>query len=166
MVLWAVAAMLLLVSSCTSKKQLTPPNPAATYGWMTAKMTMDVSAPGMEFNNISGSLRMRRDSTIWISASVMMGMETVRALITPDTVTVLNRFDKTYIVEPITKVTEKWNLPWTFEEGQRMLVGDGVGHVELQFGPYTAKIRYSDLKWDEPTTFPMKINDKYERIKL
>jgi hypothetical protein len=38
--------------------------------------------------------------------------------------------------------------------------------VELQFGPYTAKIRYSDIHWDEPTTFPIKINESYERMKL
>ena len=159
-----VATLLLLAPSCTSKKKLVNPDPAATYEWMTAKMTMDLSAPGMEFNNVSGTLRMRRDSVIWISASALMGMETVRALITEDTVVLLNRFNKTYLEKPLDEVTSRWNIPFTLQDGQRMLLGDGSGQAVLQFGPYTAKIRYSDIHWNEPITFPIKISDKYEKI--
>jgi len=162
-----VATLLLLVSACTSKKKLVEPTPTFTYEWMSAKMTMDVSAHNAEFNNVTGVLRMRRDSTIWISAAAMLGMETVRVLITQDSVVMINRFDKTYLAEPLEKVAQKWNIPMTLQEGQQKLVGDGqADHVELRFGPYSAKIRYSDVKWDEPTTFPIKISDKYERLKL
>lgn len=161
------AILLLLISACTPKKKLVDPTPSFTYEWMTAKMTMDVSAQGAEFNNVSGVLRMRRDSTIWISAAAMLGMETVRILITQDSVVMLNRFDKTYLAEPLEKVSQKWNIPMTLQEGQQKLLGDGhADHVELHFGPYTAKIRYSDIIWNEPTTFPIKISDKYERLKL
>ena len=160
----AVATLLLLVSACTSKKKLVEPTPTFTYEWMSAKMTMDVSAHGAEFNNVTGVLRMRRDSTIWISAAAMLGMETVRALITEDTVVLLNRFNKTYLEKPLDEVTNRWNIPFTLQDGQRMLLGDGSGQAVLQFGPYTAKIRYSDIHWNEPTTFPIKISDKYEKI--
>ncbi len=161
-------AILMMASSCTAKKKLVSPMAhAKDYTWMTAKMTMDVATQGIELKDVNGLLRMRRDSTIWISASAFMGMETLRACITNDSVVMINRFDKTYLAEPLTQAAQSLNLPLTLPDCQSLLLGDGHSdHVELQFGPYTAKIRYSDIHWDEPTTFPIKINESYERMKL
>ena len=160
-------AMLLLAASCTSRKKLAAIKSHADYQWVTAKMAMDITAPGLELNNVSGALRMRRDSTIWISASAMMGIEAVRTRITCDSVILLNRLDGSYLAEPLDTVMAKLQLPLTLRESQSLLLGKGgTEPVELQFGPYTAKIRYSDIHWDEPTTFPIKINSRYERRKL
>ena len=158
--------LLLLVSSCTSKKKLVNPVPHADYEWMTAKFTGEVQM-GSAAYNITGALRMHRDSTIWISAAAVMGVESVRTMITQDSVIMVNRLDKTYLAEPLQEVAGKLKLPATLQESQSMLLGNGTGeHAELQIGPYTAKIRYTDIQWDQPTTFPMKINKNYERIKL
>jgi hypothetical protein len=161
-------ASMLLFSSCSSKKKMVSPLAHAfDYEWMTAKMTMDVAAPGVEFKDISGVLRMRRDSAVWISASAMMGMESLRTLITQDSVVMVNRMDQVYLAEPLQQVAEKLHLPATLQETQTLLLGNGTNdHVAIQFGPYTAKIRYSEIHWNEPTTFPIKINKKYERMKL
>jgi hypothetical protein len=163
----------LLLASCTSKKKLVSPMAhAANYEWMTAKMQVSienetVSDPNASVVDLTGAIRMKRDSTIWISASALMGIETVRACITPDSVVVLNRFEKTYLAEPLQEVAERLNLPMTLKESQSLLLGNGSSdHVELHYGPYRAKIRYSDIQWDEPTTFPMTINKNYERMKL
>ena len=157
---------LLLIASCSSRKKLVTTMSHADFQWMTAKMEMDVKAPGLELINVTGALRMRRDSAIWISAS-MMGMENVRTLITEDSITLLNRVDKTYLTEPLDTVAQKLNIPMTLRECQAKLLGDGNSdHVEVQLGPYSAKIRYSDIRWNEPTTFPIKISKKYERMKL
>ena len=165
-ILVVAMAMLLLAASCTSRKKLAAIKSHADYQWVTAKMTMDVKAPGLELINVSGALRMRRDSAIWISAS-MMGMENVRTLITEDSIILLNRVDKTYLTEPLDSVAQKLNVPMTLRECQVKLIGNGTSdHVEVLFGPYSAKIRYSDIRWDEPTTFPIKISKKYERMKL
>lgn len=161
-------ASMLLFSSCSSKKKMVSPLAHAfDYEWMTAKMTMDVAAPGVEFKDISGVLRMRRDSAVWISASAMMGMESIRTLITQDSVVMVNRMDQVYLAEPLQQVAEKLHLPATLQETQALLLGNGTNdHVAIQFGSYTAKIRYSEIHWNEPTTFPIKINKKYERMKL
>lgn len=166
--LLAATALLLLISSCTSKKKLVSPMAhAANYEWMSAKMTMDIVAPGIELNNVTGSLRMRRDSTVWISAAAVMGIESIRALITQDSVVLINRLEQSYLAEPLSEVAAALRLPATLQESQSMLLGNGTtDHVEIQFGPYMAKIQYSDIHWDEPTTFPIKINKRYERMKL
>ena len=138
---------------------------AADFEWMTAKMSGELKTENGELP-ISGTLRMRRDSAIWISASGLMGMEAGRVLVTQDSVIVVNRLDKTYLAEPLAEVTGQLQLPLTLGEGQTLLLGDGRSdRVELRFGPYTAKLRYADVEWNQPTTFPMKINQNYERIK-
>lgn len=159
--------VLLLAASCSSRKKLVTTMPHADFQWMTAKMEMDIKAPGLKLDNVTGALRMRRDSAIWISAAALMGMESIRTLITEDSVVLINRVDQTYLTEPLDSVAQKLNLPMTLRECQTKLLGNGTGDpVELQFGPYTAKIRYSDIHWNEPTTFPIKISKKYERMKL
>lgn len=138
---------------------------AADYEWMTAKMSGALNAESGEVP-FSGMLRMQRDSVIWISATALLGMEAMRALITNDSIVVINRLEKTYLAEPAATFRETLPTPLTLQECQSMLLGNGLSdHVELQFGPYSAKIQYSDIHWDEPTTFPIKINQNYERIK-
>ena len=137
---------------------------AANYEWMTAKMNGELKAENGELS-VSGSIRMRRDSTIWISASAFMGMESIRTLITQDSVFVVNRMNQTYLAEPLAAMVETTQVP-SLQEIQALLLGNGASdHVEIQWGPYTGKIRYSDIHWDEPTTFPIKINKNYERVK-
>ena len=159
--------LLLLFSSCHARKKVVSSMAHATdYEWMTAKMSGEVTVEEGAYP-FSGTLRMRRDNTIWISASALMGMEAVRARITCDSVVVVNRLDKTYLSEPLADVAVSLQLPLTLQESQALLLGDGRSdHVELCFGPYKAKIRYDDIRWNEPTTFPVRIGPSYERRKL
>ena len=158
-------AVLSLVSSCDSKKKLVSPMAhVADYQWMTAKMsgTLKVEQEELPF---TGALRMRRDSTVWISASAFLGMESIRTLVTQDSVILVNRMNQTYLAEPISTMAQTVQAP-SLREIQALLLGDGgADHVEIQWGPYMAKIRYSDIRWDEPTSFPIKINKSYERVK-
>ena len=157
--------LLSLVSSCDSTKKVVSPMAHVTdYQWMTAKMSGELKVESGEFS-FTGNLRMRRDSTIWLSVSAFMGMESIRTLITQDSVVMVNRMNQTYLKEPLSAM-EQTIQPPSLREIQSMLLGDGTAdHVEIQWGPYRAKIRYSDIHWDEPTSFPIKINKNYQRIK-
>jgi hypothetical protein len=175
---------LLLASSCTAKKKLISPMAhAASYEWMSAKMNGELKTENAERKTenadstfrspfsvlrFTGSLRMRRDSTIWISASALMGIENVRALITQDSVFLINRMNQTYLAENLEETCRGVSLPpMTVQDFQAVLLGNGTSdQVVVRFGPYVANIQYSDIHWDEPTTFPMKINKKYERMVL
>ena len=164
--LWMMAtALLLLVASCSSKKPLVTPTSHTDYQWMTAKMNGVLSVENGEVD-FTGTLRMRRDSAVWVSVSALMGMESIRTLVTQDSVIMVNRMNQTYLAEPLANVMETLQTP-SLQELQNKLLGNGTDdHVELLWGRYTAKIRYTDVQWDEPTTFPIKINKKYERMKL
>lgn len=155
----------LLIASCTSKRKLVAPMaPVANYAWMTAKM--EVREENGEVN-LTGTIRMRRDSVVWVSLAAFMGMESVRACVTNDSVIVLNRIEKTYLSESLHDASEYFSIPMTLKECQAMLLGNGESdQVEVRYGSYRAKIRYSDIHWDEPTTFPININKNYERLRL
>lgn len=154
--------VLLLTSSCASRKKAVKPAPHADYQWMTAKMNGKLNTENGDID-FSGSIRMRRDSVVWLSASGFMGIENIRAMITQDSVFVLNRMDQTYLAEPLVEVADRYQWFPTLQENQALLLGDPV---ELRYGDNIVKIRYSDIHWDEPTSFPIKINKNYERIKL
>lgn len=156
---------LLLVSSCDSTKKLVSPMAHSTdYHWMTAKMNGALEMESEVFP-FTGNLRMQRDSTIWLSVSAFMGMESIRTLVTRDSVVLVNRWNQTYLAEPMSAMVQTLHVP-SLQETQAMLLGDGTAdHVEIQWGPYTAKIQYSDIHWDEPTNFPIKINKNYKRMK-
>lgn len=69
------------------------------------------------------AVRVRRDSIIWVSAS-LVGIEGVRAVLTPDSVLVLNRLEKTYFSGGYDYLSKLLNVPITFEQMQALLLGD------------------------------------------
>lgn len=165
--------LVLLVASCTSRKKLVKPDDHSNFQWMSAKIQVEIVSGDTTLTsqpsplNLSGTIRMRRDSTVWISLSALLGMESVRAMVTQDSVFVINRMGQNYLAEPNTKVGKRFRVPTSLTEVQSLLLGNGSGdHVKIQHGPYQAIIRYSDIHWDEPTTFPLKINKNYQRMKL
>lgn len=153
----SVLLIAFLFASCSTRKKLVTPATHADYQWMTAKMNGELITENGDIS-FTGSVRMRRDSVVWLSASALLGMENVRTLVTQDSVFLLNRLEQTYLAEPLPDIT--------LREIQSKLAGSGTAdHVEIQYGSYTAKIKYSEVHWDEPTTFPFKINKNYERIR-
>lgn len=69
------------------------------------------------------NLRIRRDSAIWLSGSVL-GIEGVRALLTPDSVRVVNRLEKTYFAGDYAYLSQLLNVPVTYRQMQDILLGD------------------------------------------
>ncbi|HEX8328758.1 MAG TPA: DUF4292 domain-containing protein [Hymenobacter sp.] len=89
-----------------------------------------LSAKGKAQLNMKGNkqganlaLRMRRDSIIWVSAS-LVGVEGVRAVLTRDSVRVLNRLDKTYFSGGYDYLSKLLNVPVSFAQMQALLLGD------------------------------------------
>lgn len=69
------------------------------------------------------AVRMRRDSIIWVSAG-LAGFEGVRAVLTRDSVHVINRLEKTYFSGGYDYLTKLLNVPVSFEQMQTLLLGD------------------------------------------
>lgn len=69
------------------------------------------------------SVRVRRDSIIWVSGG-LAGFEGVRAVLTRDSVRVINRLEKTYFSGGYDYLTKLLNVPVSFEQMQTLLLGD------------------------------------------
>lgn len=67
--------------------------------------------------------RIEKDKKIWVSAG-MFGLEAARALITPDSVFVINRLEREYYREPISELEEISGLPVDYYSLQNLILGD------------------------------------------
>ena len=172
----AFVAFLLLATSCASRKKTVPPLQPQAFEWLTANLSIQAEGNGMTFDDLSGQLRMRKDSIVWFSVTATMGVEALRAKISNDSVWIVNRLEKTYLAEPMDTLAVQLGMPLNLPWVQTMLLdnNEGLPPVENQMvllkvffmGDITAKVKYSNIKLDEKTTFPLKITDKMERIKL
>ena len=172
----AFGAFLLLATSCASRKKTVQPPQPQTFEWLTANMDIQAEGNGMSYDDLSGQLRMRKDSLVWFNVAATMGVEVLRAKISNDSIWVLNRLEKTYLAEPLDTVSAQLGMPLSLPLVQTLLLdnNDGLPVVENQtvllktfvMGNLSAKIRYNNIKLDEKTSFPLKITDKMERIKL
>ncbi len=166
----------LLFASCASRKKTMQPQQPKSFEWLTANMAIQAEGNGMAYNDLSGQLRMRKDSLIWLNVTATMGVEVLRAKISNDSVWILNRMEKTYLAEPLDTVSAQLGMPLSLPLVQILLLDNnqGLPPVENQtvqlktflMGELSAKIRYNNIRLNEETTFPLKITDKMERFRL
>lgn len=71
-----------------------------TFNQFQTKFSAKVETEDAKLS-LKGQLRMKNDSVVWISVALPVGLEVVRAMITHDSVFVINRTEKTYIKESI-----------------------------------------------------------------
>ncbi|GAB2964228.1 DUF4292 domain-containing protein [Hymenobacter coalescens] len=126
----------LSLGACTrravpAKSATTPARPPAPevrarnldFRYLAAKGKAQIDANGEKYS-VNLNVRMRKDSVIWLQASVL-GLG-VRALITPDSVQVVNMLEKTYYAGNFDYLQRQFNVPVTFTQLQAMLLGDYV----------------------------------------
>ena len=87
---------------------------------MTAKARIFVEGDGQSIE-ASANLIWVRDSALWVNVR-KFGLEAARALVTPDSVYVLNRLNKTYTARGLESLQREYNLPAGFELLQAVLL--------------------------------------------
>ena len=121
--LLALVATLLLVHACSPKRALTPAVPdrvvdqvfgsmqaaQASFDFFSARFSGSMNYGGGQ-TDIAGTIRIRKDSAIFISVAPFLGIEVARILITPDHVKMVNRLESTYFVGDMKLINEKVNL--------------------------------------------------------
>lgn len=72
-------------------------------------------------------LRLKKDSIIWVSISAtFLGIEAFRIYITPDTLLILNKLDKTVERHPFNYLESFSHIPMDFSLLQKILIGNPV----------------------------------------
>jgi len=77
--------------------------------------------------NVTAFVRIYKDSLMWVSVNALGGLfEPMRALITRDSVKILDKQKKTYTIRSIDYLQHVTNLPFTFTTLQDMIVGNAA----------------------------------------
>jgi len=142
--IWCMAAGLFLVS-CQKKKDVTATkeplrNRAAgfllrhyeenkfNFEWLGMKIDADFATMG-ESQGFKATIRMRRDSAIWMSITPALGIEMIRLLVTPDSLKYLSKIpeNKFYYLGGFDDINKLVGVELDFEMLQDMLIGNAIG---------------------------------------
>lgn len=134
------AAALLLFAGCGTKRVATDDaNLSAMDGrallsqlsrhqlqaeWLDGKARIEYDDGSMSIGG-TASIKMRKDSLIWMSVK-KFGFEVARAMVTPDSLYILDRINNEYAVEPLSYVEERYQLPANLAMMQQVLLGNAV----------------------------------------
>jgi len=92
----------------------------------SAKVKVDFEGKDGKKSDFNAYLRLKKDSALWISVNVALGIEGFRILITPDSVKVLNKIDRIVQLRSVAALQEMTQLPFTFTELQNVIIGNPV----------------------------------------
>jgi hypothetical protein len=76
--------------------------------------------------DVNANLRMWKDSAVWISVNAILGIEGLRAMVTKDSVHLLDKQNKIYTARSVDYLQEVTALPLDLEIVQDLLIGNPV----------------------------------------
>lgn len=74
----------------------------------------------------TASIRMKKDSIIWISVSPGLGIEAARGLVTRDSIFLMNKLEKNYYAFSFAELSQKLNVSLSYDVLQSALLGDMI----------------------------------------
>lgn len=90
---------------------------------LSGKMYAEMPKQGLNGMTVNYRAHLKKDSLIWIKIS-LLGIEGMRALITPDTIKVLDRQSNIAHIAPFSKVKQFLGLDVNFKHLQQLMVGN------------------------------------------
>ena len=88
--------------------------------WLSLNSKITIEKEG-QYSKVNASIRIKKDSIIWISLKAPLGLEVLRVMLTPDSVYLMNRLEKTYFVRPFTHIKESIKEDINFFQLQEIL---------------------------------------------
>lgn len=95
------------------------------FNTLSLKGKANLNVNGDE-NNVTMLIRIQKDKKIWVSITAIAGIEVARAVITPDSLFLLNRLQKTYTRKPFNYVNDFTNKQINFGLLQAVLAGNTI----------------------------------------
>lgn len=92
---------------------------------LKAKATLNISG---DANEVTMNFKMKDKETIWVSITALGGLaEVARALITPDSIKIMNRLKSEYVKKPFSYIYTFTNKQVNFNTLQSILTGNAMG---------------------------------------
>ena len=96
-----------------------------SFNTFSAKIEVDYE-DGEKKYDLTAHVRMSKDSVMWISIRAILGIEALRAIITPDSVKVLDKQNNSYTARSVAYLQEVTALPLTLVSLQDLILGNPV----------------------------------------
>lgn len=93
------------------------------FTYLTAKSKLSFKSKTQDISNASLNIRVRKDSLIWVSIS-KVGFEAVRALITRDSVMIMDKLEQQYVVYDFPTLSRQFNFEMNYDLLQALIVGN------------------------------------------
>jgi hypothetical protein len=100
-------------------------NKRIEFNTFSAKVKIDYQS---QEGNDGGTahIRLEKDKTLWVSLTGPLGIEGYRMLVTPDSVTLMNKLNKTVQYRTIEYLQELTDIPFDFKTLQDLIVGNPI----------------------------------------
>lgn len=145
-----------IISSCKSMKKAVSPhedvgakelvelhtNTEPRFSTLASRVQVNYN-DGKTSQSLTVSLRMQKNETIWVSASIL-GISIARLLITPDKVSYYETIDKTYFDGDFTLLSSWLGVEVDFQMVQNILLGQAV--FPINNNRYEASVSGSNYK--------------------
>jgi len=156
-----IISFLLLITSCKSTKNTTgkitsltakniiKKNTKVSFDRSTVKASLSIKYKGKaELPSLNGSMRMIKDSVIWISLS-KLGFPVAKLMITQSEVKFYEKFSKTYFDGNYKIISDLLGADFNFEMVQNVFLGEPLFHLknEKYIDPVTFKLNREDFKY-------------------
>lgn len=93
------------------------------FDYFTSKAKIDFESENKNLS-FTANIRMQKDSVIWMSLSPALGIEAARVLITPDTISFINKVDKVYSIYSFRELSDKFKFDLDFRLVQAVILGN------------------------------------------
>lgn len=100
------------------------------FEYLNAKMAISYT-DDKKTTDLRGQLRMKSDSSTWISFSPALGIEAARVLLTDDSIKFINRLNKTYFEGEYNLVDSLLNTSIDFSIIESMIVGNDLTQYDV-----------------------------------
>lgn len=93
----------------------------------SAKIKVDFEgSDGKKNPPFNAFVRLKKDSIIWVNINAALGFDAFRVLITPDSVKVINKLNRTVQLRSVGYLQELTKIPMTFADLQNLLIGNPI----------------------------------------
>jgi len=99
------------------------------FDWFSAKFNLDLLIDKKK-TSVTGQVRMKKDSVIWVTLSPALGIEMARLVITTDSVKFINRINKTYFSGDYAQVNKLLEANIDYDVFQTLLLGNDLTYYE------------------------------------
>ncbi len=79
-----------------------------------------------ETNDVTLNIRVQHDKKIWISVTAIAGIEAARAVITPDSIMLINRLQNLYIKQPFSYINKYAGSQVSYKMIESVFVGNAI----------------------------------------